>query len=154
MAMKIVILEDNEDRQAAMRRCLEDRFYQFESRFFDDAAAMIAFLEKNLSDTIVISLDHDLEMRSGPKGGTADPGTGRQVADFLAQKSPVCPVIIATTNSAAALGMELTLQEAGWQTRRVLPFNDLEWIPTEWFRSVRRAIVGSAKKKVENPTRE
>jgi hypothetical protein len=55
-------------------------------------------------------------------------------------------VVIHSTNSAAATGMEMVLQEAQWQTRRVVPFGDLEWIPTQWFRAVRRAIVAQAKR--------
>ena len=70
-----------------------------------------------------------------------DPGTGREVADYLAAKTPVCPVVIHTTNTPAALGMEMVLKDAHWKTYRVLPFDDLEWIPTDWFRTVRRAIV-------------
>ena len=148
MAMKIVILEDNEERRAAMRRCLEDRFYQYEARFFDDATVMRAYLEANLSDTIVISLDHDLELKPNPGGGLTDPGTGRDVADHLARRAPACPVVIHTTNSPAAAGMEAVLQGTGWETCRVLPFDDLDWIPTEWFRSIRRAIVGPLRKSV------
>lgn len=141
MAMKIVVLEDNADRARVMRECLSDRFHTYEVRFFDSAAATIDFLEEHLHDTIVICLDHDLELKQSPEGNSIDTGTGRQVADFLAQRSPVCPVVIHTTNSAAAQGMEMVLKESGWKTYRVVPFNDLEWIPGEWFRAVRRAIV-------------
>ena len=38
MAMKILILEDNQERRAAMERCLEDRFYTFEVQFFEASA--------------------------------------------------------------------------------------------------------------------
>jgi Cyclic-phosphate processing Receiver domain len=142
MAMKIVILEDNDERQAEMRRCLQDRFHQYELVFFADAAAMVDYLATRLDDTIAICLDHDLELIPDGQGRPLDPGTGRVVADFLASQSPRCPVVIHTSNSAAAVGMEMVLQEAGWKTYRVLPMNDLEWITTDWFRSVRRAIVG------------
>jgi hypothetical protein len=131
---------------------LEDRFYLFETKFFDDAAAMIKFLDAHLTDTIVLSLDHDLELKPNQNGGLTDPGTGREVADYLARQAPVCPVIIHASNVPAALGMEMVLREALWETHRVLPFDDLEWIPTQWFRSVRRAIVGSARKRMENPS--
>jgi CheY-like chemotaxis protein len=152
--MKIVILEDNAERRAVMADCLADRFHQYEARFFADAAEMIAFLETNLTDTIVLSLDHDLELQPTAAGRCLDPGTGRDVADFLARQQPVCPVIIATTNGAAALGMEAVLRDARWQTHRVLPMDDTEWIPREWFRAVRRAIVGSAtvERPLERPT--
>jgi hypothetical protein len=145
MNKKIVILEDNEDRAIAMRRCLEDRFCEFEASFFDEAAAMIDCLRTHLPGTILICLDHDLELKPGADGRPIDPGTGRDVADFLACQTPVCPVVIHTTNSAAGVGMEMALQEAGWQTQRVSPYGDLEWIPAEWFRAIRRAVVGPKK---------
>src|SRR5262249_41102424 len=149
MAMIIAILEDNEERRAVMRDCLTDRFPQFEVRFFDAADDMIDFLDRHLPNTILISLDHDLELKHNPEGKAIDPGTGRQVADFLARRPPQCPVVIATTNSSAAVGMEMVLQEARWITYRVLPFNDLEWITAQWFPTVRRAIVASAPRTVE-----
>jgi hypothetical protein len=145
MASKIVILEDNQDRQAAIRACLADRFYSFDAHFFEDAGEMIGFLNENLGDTLVISLDHDLELKPGPNGRCIDPGTGRQVADFLAGRKATCPVIIATTNSSAAEGMEHLLRDGGWQTRRVLPFADLSWIETDWFFAIRRALVGPVR---------
>ncbi len=145
MAMKIVILEDNNDRQEIMRACLADRFYQYDLHFFDNAAEMIRFLDAHLADTLVLSLDHDLELKPGPDGRCIDTGTGREVADFLATKEPICPVILATTNAFAAVGMETVLREAGWKTRRVVPFDDMRWIETDWFAAVRRAIVGPVR---------
>lgn len=141
-AMKIIILEDNSDRMAIMRACLTDRFYQYDAHFFDNSMEMIRFLGEHLSDTLVISLDHDLDLKPGPDGRCLDPGTGREVADFLAQKEPTCPVILHTTNSSAAVGMETVLRDAGWKTRRVVPFDDMGWIETAWFSAIRRAIVG------------
>jgi hypothetical protein len=146
MAMKIVILEDNADRQAAMRCCLADRFSTLAAHFFDDAGATIRFLAESLADTVVISLDHDLELKPGPADRLIDPGTGREVADFLATRTPVCPVIIATTNTHAGDGMEEVLRTAGWKTRRVVPFDDMHWIETAWFFAIRRALVGPVRR--------
>src|SRR5262245_30831024 len=148
MAMKIAILEDNQDRQAVMRNWLADRFYQYDVHIFDEADEMIRFLDQHLADTLVISLDHDLELKPDPQGRLIDPGTGREVADFLAGKKPVCPVIIHTTNADAAAGMDLVLREARWQTRRVVPFDDMEWIGLNWFPAIRRAVVGPIRKPV------
>ena len=142
MAMTIAILEDNPDRRDVMRRLLEDRFYSFEARFFDRAAALIDFLEKGLNNTIVLCLDHDLELMPDHAGRLVDPGTGRDVVDYLVRREPVCPVVIHSTNSPAVLGMEGALREAGWQTFTVAPYGDTEWIQEQWFPTVRRAIVG------------
>ena len=142
MARKIVILEDNEDRAAAMRRCLQERFCEFEVSIFNESAAMIDYLRSYLPDTILICLDHDLELMPGVDGRLIDPGTGRDVADYLAGQAPVCPGVIHTTNSAAATGMEMVLREARWEIQHVLPYGDLEWIPRQWLRTIRRAVVG------------
>jgi hypothetical protein len=145
MARKIVILEDNPERQAAMQLCLQDRFYQFDAVFFQTAVTMQEYCARHLDETILIGLDHDLELQPGPNGRSLDPGTGRDVADFLAGKQPVCPVVIHTSNGPAGDGMEMVLHDAHWQTVRVQPFDDLEWIPASWFRAVRRAIVGKTQ---------
>ena len=141
MAMKIVVLEDNPDRVRVMRDCLEGRFAHFECRFFDDPAEMMEYLDANLPETILISLDHDLELKEAPSGKMIDPGTGRAIADYLARKPAVCPVVIHTTNAPAALGMQMVLKDARWLTCRIIPFNDLEWIPTDWLRAVHKAVV-------------
>jgi hypothetical protein len=141
MATKIVILEDNPDRVRVMRDCLMDGIYTSDIQFFANSQDTIAFLGHHLSDTLLISLDHDLDLISKHNGEHLDPGTGREVADYLAGQPPACLVVIHTTNSLAAQGMELVLKESGWKTHRVIPFDDLEWISTEWLRTVSRAIV-------------
>jgi CheY-like chemotaxis protein len=146
MPMKIVVLEDNEERRNAMRTALADRFPFYESHFFTDPRRTIAYLENNLEDTILISLDHDLELIPDETNGNCrDPGCGREVADYLSQKQPACPVIIHTTNAFAAAGMECVLHEAGWATYRVSPSDDTDWISSQWIRTVRNAIVALAK---------
>jgi hypothetical protein len=144
MAMKIFILEDNAERRDAMRDCVRDRFHQFEACFFVEAEEMIAAFQQHLGETILISLDHDLEPQEATKGTWIDPGDGRMVADFLAQRPAVCPVIVHTSNSPAAAGMIRVLDEAGWITHRVAPYFDIQWIAQSWFPTVRQAIVDSA----------
>ncbi len=147
MASKIVILEDNTERQAIMRRCLADRFYTFEAHVFDDSRKLIGFLDEYLAETLVISLDNDLELIPGPNGQMIDPGAGVDVAEYLAGKPAVCPVVIHTTNTNAAETMKTALDGAGWRTRRVVPFDDMNWIETVWFFTLRRAIVGPITRK-------
>jgi hypothetical protein len=149
MRRKILILEDNLDRRAAMQRCLQDRFYQFDTIFFQSATALQDYCAQHLDEAILIGLDHDHDLQPGPNGRWLDPGTGRDVVNFLASKRPVCPVVVHSSNGPAADGMELVLNDAHWQTYRVQPFDDLEWIPTTWFRTVRRAIVGKTAAEAE-----
>lgn len=147
MASKIVILEDNAERQAIMRRCLADRFYTFEAHVFHDSWTMIRFLDEYLAETLVISLDNDLELIPGPDGQMIDPGAGVDVAEYLAGQPAGCPVVIHTTNTQAAERMKAALDGAGWRTRRVVPFDDMNWIETVWFFAIRRAIVGPIARK-------
>src|SRR5438552_3222031 len=51
--LKILILEDDARRRAAMQDCLLDRFHQYESLFFDDAREMHAYLEQNLGAALI-----------------------------------------------------------------------------------------------------
>ena len=146
MAKKIVILEDNADRRAVMRACIADRFYTFDTHFFDEVAEMIAFLEANLADALVISLDNDLDMKPGANGRAVDVGEGRQVAEFLAARAPVCPVVIHTSNSDAAVAMTESLRVAGWKIKRVVPMDDTKWIEDDWFFAMRRILVGPIKR--------
>jgi hypothetical protein len=148
MAMKIVVLEDNTDRCGVMRSCLADRFWQYELKFFDQPEAIINYLAEYLSDTLLISLDHDIELLPDGAGGFIDPGTGREVADFLACQTPGCPVLIHSSNAAAAVGMQMALDDAGWTTYTVAPYGDLAWIEEAWFPTVRRAIVDAVKSSV------
>jgi hypothetical protein len=142
---KIVILEDNAERQAAMRQALADRLHTFEPVFFASTAPLLDYLGRHLEEAILIALDHDLEMLPGRNGRCTDAGCGREVADFLAQQSPACPVVLHTTNGAAGDGMAMVLNDAGWKTYRVVPAGDLEWVGTAWIRTLRRAILGTAK---------
>jgi hypothetical protein len=141
MAMKIVILEDNADRCAVMRDCLADRLYTFEPHFFAQARDVVAYLTEFADQTIAISLDHDLEPAVSGGLDVGDPGTGRDVAEFLASRSPFCRVVVHSSNLLAASGMEMVLADAGWTTHRVTPYGDLDWIPERWLPTMRKAIV-------------
>ena len=128
----IVILEDNEDRQRVMRECLSRVDSEIVTYFFITAADAISWLKSHLKETVLIGLDHDLELFEGEGHVMIDPGTGRDVANFLAEQNPVCPIVINTTNIPAGVGMETVLKEAGWKTKRLTPYGDMEWIPELW----------------------
>jgi CheY-like chemotaxis protein len=151
MAMKIVILEDNPDRREAMARYLADRLYSFDAAYFESPQPMLAYLREHLGEAICISLDHDMELVDDGAGRLVDPGSGREVADFLAGHPPQCPVILHTTNTAAADGMASALTHTGWKVYRVAPWGDLEWVHVEWGRTVRRAIVEAARPARDGP---
>jgi hypothetical protein len=130
----IAILEDDERRTAAMRECLASGPYP--AVFFTTAPDMNAWLAEHLREVVLLSLDHDLGPSILRDGERMEPGDGRDVANFLAAHSPVCPVIVHTTNSMGAEGMLFNLGQAGWTTERIVPFDDLRWITTAWLKVV------------------
>jgi DNA-binding NtrC family response regulator len=133
MATTIAILDDEPDRLRAMTAALSRRFPELQVATFGNAPEMIAWLDRNLSSVALISLDHDLMPEAA---GQPDPGTGRDVADYLATRRPLCHVIIHTTNGLAAPGMQMVLDESGWPSSLVAPYNDLQWVTTWWIREV------------------
>jgi CheY-like chemotaxis protein len=136
----ILVLEDDEDRSVAMKKVLIEQFNHFKHVFFDNAPETIAWLKENLEQVALICLDHDLGPNRQSGEDTFDPGTGRDVVDYLASQTPGCPVIIHTTNNWAAPGMQMALKEAGWKCSRVIPSADLKWIEIVWFRKLNKSI--------------
>ncbi len=140
--MQIVILDCLMARRRIMQEVLDDRFPQYDVRFFQTAGETIAHLRDGLDDVLAIVLDHDLDLIPVDGHRLIDPGTGRDVAEFLATQPAVCPVVTHTTNSPAAVGMLAVLDDAGWTTYRVIPVGELKWIRSLWLRAVRNAIGG------------
>jgi hypothetical protein len=135
---RIVILDDEERRCLAMREQALQVAPGAELYIFDNAPDLIEWLKAELSNVVLISLDHDLGPNRERDGEVFDPGTGRDVVDYLCTCQPVCTVMIHSSNSPAAQGMHFALTDAGWQNERVFPFGDVEWIASEW----RSAVAG------------
>ena len=136
MNSNIAILEDDSRRTCEMLACLNERFPSKPVFVFDNAPDMIGWLSEHLQELRLICLDHDLGPNRARSGETFDPGTGRDVADYLAGQQPICPVLIHTTNSLAAPGMVMTLEDAGWAHARVVPYDDFAWIQESWIEMV------------------
>ena len=108
MARALVLLEDSPGRVRAVEAWLNER---------DDlvlvhsprADTLIAWLEERLAEVALISLDYHLG------GGGPDAGTGFDVALWLSQREPVCPVLVHTSDVTAAGYVLEVLREGGWQ---------------------------------------
>lgn len=136
----IALLDDEPDRVRAMQPLLRNEFGRFQVVVFENAPDMVAWLAHHHSKIRLVCLDHDLGPNQQRDGVIFDPGTGRDVADWLASLSPCCPIIIHTTNYLAAPGMLSVLEEAGWNVARVSPYGDTEWIRQDWIEAVRAAL--------------
>ena len=132
----IAILEDNADRVAVMRAKLADGLSQHEHFVTDDPPTLIDFLERRWADILLVSLDHDLHER--PDHSTTL--TGLQAAQYLAGRDPAFPVLMHTTNRVEGRQMRVALKDAGWHVRWVHPFDDTNWIGSDWYPTLERAL--------------
>lgn len=136
----IAILEDDARRIEMMLAILLAKLPDNEAQFFNASADIRRFLEQHWAGIAVVSLDHDLELVTGEDGQLIDPGTGREVADFLAERPPTFSVVIHSSNHFAAIGMNSVLQDSKWPTIRVAPYDDLAWIAEAWWPAMNEAI--------------
>ncbi len=134
----IAILEDDAGRLAEFRACLPVLLPQYPATYFDNASETITWLDDHLAETVLISLDHDLPLAQERAGRPVDPGTGRDVADYLSTRPAVCPVIVHTSNNHFAPGMMRVLAESGWPLARVYPDADHAFVRLAWADQVRR----------------
>src|SRR5437588_2970782 len=132
----ILILEDNDERIAAFERTITALGDDFESKVWRDAPTMCAECEAYFPIAALISLDHDL---NPTLGSNLDPGTGLDVARFLADFMPVCPLVIHSSNTDRAYSMLNEFRFAGWMADRIGPIGS-DWIETSWLRHVRELL--------------
>ncbi len=137
---RLLILEDDSGRTEAMLRLLGAKLPQHSCHIFPTASHVISFYSQCKNEIVLIALDHDLEDLRDSEGRLVDPGTGRDVSNFLSRQQPTCPLIIHSTNRLAVDGMEFDLVEAGWAVQRIAPFGDLDWIEEAWIPAVLRAL--------------
>lgn len=97
---------------------------------------MLAQCEDYFDTVKLISLDHDLNPQPD---STTDPGTGLDVANFLASRRPICPVIIHSTNADRAWSMHNELRFADWKVERVGPIGN-DWVEKLWLPKARQMV--------------
>ena len=108
-----------------------------EWRHWRTAADFIAGYQDAPRQPALICLDHDLftEHPDDP-----DPGDGREVAEYLANQTPACHVIIHSSNAPAANSMYFTLEDAGWDVERIAPLG-ADWIETYWWSTAKPWLI-------------
>ena len=125
----ILMLEDEADRLIRFQNVLDKQGGDVELRHWRTADLFVDGF-RNLDRTpSLICLDHDLFVESPDD---PDPGDGRDVAEFLAQKEPCCHVIIHSSNAPAADSMYFTLLDAKWDVEKIAPLGP-NWIESYWW---------------------
>jgi len=136
----IAMLEDDERRAERLLMRLRENF-PYAIRWFNGLTCeMTEWLDVHLSETILICLDHDLNLLTDRHGSSIDPGCGRDVSDFLLQKPATCPVVIHSTNVVAATAMQESLKSHGWVVSRTTPYGDLDWVDEAWLPIIRSLL--------------
>ena len=139
MRRVIALLEDEPSRTELMLRP-DGTLFDLPVTHFDNAPDLVAWLREHLDEVVLIALDHDLGPSRLRGGERFEPGIGRDVVDFLAECEPVCPVVIHSSNSPAAQGMQFCLEAAGWSVTRVFPFDGMQWIERDWLPEIGRIL--------------
>lgn len=107
--LRVLILDDDIMRHAAFAQRLSGN----EIHHASSAKIAITSLENNVPYDIIF-LDHDLGAAEGP--GLPDPGTGYEVAKWLAEHPDKQPkmIILHTLNPIGAKNMKACLPDAQW----------------------------------------
>lgn len=141
--MLVAILDDDSSRWAEMERSLQVSMSQIKPHFFDNAPDMIAWVARHLDDVALVSLAHDLGPSRFRDGMLFDPGTGRDVTDFLLEQDRHFPVVVHTTGGPKSKGMLSLLERAGWLCVQIEPKRGLAWIAGEWTEQVMELLGAS-----------
>jgi hypothetical protein len=129
------MLEDNAERARRFTKPLHSLDPALPLVVWRDAPTMIREAGPLLPAARLVSLDPDLE----PLDDGRDPGDGLQVVKYLVTQPVVCPVIIHTSNGAAATSMAGEFELAGRRCWRVALRGD-DWVEVDWRRLVRRLL--------------
>jgi hypothetical protein len=124
----VLILEDDLTRISRFKSVLNSIDANLGVKVWRNAGKMIKELDSYIQTAILISLDHDLEPI---EPGGQDPGDGLDVARFLVSRTPVCPLIIHSSNISRSEIMAGVLELESWVVKRVAPIGD-DWIEVEW----------------------
>jgi type II secretory pathway component PulJ len=136
--MKILILEDNDERIEAFRDACG--MLSADLILWNDARRMVEEMQQHLGTATAISLDHDLADIEGEAVGS-----GMDVVQELVSHKPSCPIFLHTSNTSASWSMRNELQRAGWSVQRISPVTmGTAWIKEDWLPAV-RTIVKKAK---------
>lgn len=141
MSRAVVILDDEPERIELMLAAIA-HLEGYHPRTFDNAPALVAFLDDELTSTPValMSLDHDLGPSRLIDGERREPGIGRDVTDRLVTLAPSFPILVHTSNGPAGTGMVMDLEQVGWSVHRVRPVYGHTWIDRDWCDAVHEIL--------------
>jgi ADP-ribosylglycohydrolase len=134
----ILLLENNEALIARFRRVIRELDAGFELTVWQSASAMAAECEPHFPHAAMVALG---DTPVAPTGKGTDTGTDTEpdIATFLGDFLPVCPVLIHASDADSASSTLVELDRAGWKADRVSP-SQPEWVETAWAHRARELI--------------
>jgi len=132
----ILILEDNPARVLLLKHAISQLGADFAVKVWNNIHSMRTECETYFPDAALITLDHDLNPEPG---ATTDPGTGVELAQFLGDFLPVCPVIVHSQNMEKVWSMFNELRFAGWIVQQAGGMGT-DWSEAAWLRCARDLI--------------
>jgi hypothetical protein len=144
MSRLLLILDDDRTRLRGFDEVVPRLGKEWVIKAWRDAPNMASEIDSFLGEAQLISLDHDL-YRDSPSD--PDPGSGRMIANLLAKRAPVCPVIVHSTNTDAAWGMFNELKSARWKVELVHHLNHSAWIEELWLPVAAKLVLADVQKR-------
>ena len=74
------------------------------------------------------------------------------VVDHLVEMRPGFPILLHTSNRPDGARMRVRLRKAGWNVNWVTPFDGTNWVATDWYPALKRAIRTAARREPPSAT--
>ena len=132
----IHILENRDNRVAEFQKAVAELGSDFQLRLWQDVHSMIAGCAECFPNAALFSLDCELDRRPGVD---IRPGAGLDLARFLGDFPPVCPVVIHSSNTEGARAVLKELRSARWMVEHIAPLG-ADWIERRWLGRARALV--------------
>ncbi len=104
-------------------------------RFWPNGNSLIAGCAEWFPNAAVLSLNCEPD----PRGETVVTGTALDLARFIGDFPPVCPVVIHSSNAEGARAIIKELRSAHWMAEHIAPLG-ADWIERRWLSRVRTLL--------------
>ncbi len=132
----IHILDNRDDCIAGFQQAVAASGNDLQLRVWRNANSMIAGCSELFPNAALLSLNCE----SDPRGGDAvEMGTALDVARFIGDFPPACPVIIHSSNADGARAVLKELRAAHWMVEHIAPLGP-DWIERRWLVRVRTLL--------------
>ena len=131
----IHILDNRDDCNARLQKAVSALGGDLQLRFWPNGNSLIAGCAEWFPNAAVLSLNCEPD----PRGETVVTGTALDLARFIGDFPPVCPVVIHSSNAEGARAIIKELRSAHWMAEHIAPLG-ADWIERRWLSRVRTLL--------------